>query len=314
MRIVVPEDLAERTLELLCEAPAVTSVVHLPGVSMEPVGDLILADVAREDASVIVSSLKELGLPERGTIALQVIDSAISDEADRAKRDAKGLESDAVVWEEVEARASEDTQLSVSFLAFMIIATLIASIGVMTDSPILIIGAMVVGPEFGPIAGICVALVERRADLAKRSLAALAVGFPLAILVTFGFTLLARAVNIAPDAISETSRPLTQFISNPNAFSFVVAFLAGAAGILSLTAAKSGALIGVLISVTTIPSAGNIAVAAAYGAWSELSGALIQLSVNLAMLVLSGVLTLFVQRLVYDARRKRHLQEPYRQA
>jgi uncharacterized hydrophobic protein (TIGR00271 family) len=214
----------------------------------------------------------------------------------------------------VEARASEDTQLSVSFLAFMIIATMIASIGVMTDSPILIVGAMVVGPEFGPIAGICVALVERRADLAKRSLAALAVGFPVAILLTFGFTLLARAVSIAPDAVSETSRPLTQFISNPNAFSFIVAFLAGAAGILSLTSAKSGALIGVLISVTTIPAAGNIAVAAAYGDWPELRGALIQLSVNLAMLMLSGVLTLFVQRRVYVSRRKRHLEEPYRRA
>jgi hypothetical protein len=86
LRIVVPSDLAGRTLELLCEAPAVTSVVHLPGVSKEPVGDLILADVAREDASVIVSSLKELGVPERGTIAMQAIDSAISEEADRAMR------------------------------------------------------------------------------------------------------------------------------------------------------------------------------------------------------------------------------------
>ncbi|MET0915285.1 MAG: DUF389 domain-containing protein [Jiangellaceae bacterium] len=37
--------------------------------------------------------------------------------------------------------------------------------------------------------------------------------------------------------------------------------MAGIAGILSLTAAKSGALIGVLISVTTVPAAGRSAVA-----------------------------------------------------
>src|SRR3954454_19409732 len=103
VRIVVPEELAERTLELLCTAPAVTSVVHLKGAARRPRGDLILADVAREDASVIVSALKELGIPRVGTIALQTVDSAISDEAERADAEAEGLPSDAVVWEEVEA-------------------------------------------------------------------------------------------------------------------------------------------------------------------------------------------------------------------
>jgi uncharacterized hydrophobic protein (TIGR00271 family) len=314
IRLVVPEDLSGRVLDLLCEAPAVTSVAHLKGAAHKPRGDLILADVAREDASVIVSSLKELGLAERGTIALEVIDSAISDEAKRAEEEASGLPSDAVVWEEVEARASENTELGVSFLLFMVVATLIAAIGVMTDSPILIIGAMVVGPEFGPLAGLSVAIVEGRRDLAKRSLLALAVGFPVAIAVTFLATLLARAVGIAPDAVAETSRPLTQFISNPDAFTVIVAFLAGVAGMLSLTSAKSGALIGVLISVTTIPAAGNIAVAAAYGAWSEFAGAVIQLSVNLVMLVLAGLLTLFIQRRFYLARRKEHLDADYRKS
>jgi uncharacterized hydrophobic protein (TIGR00271 family) len=243
-----------------------------------------------------------------------MIDSAISDEARRAEKDASGLPSDAVVWEEVEARASENTELGAGFLLFMLIATLIAAIGVMTDSPILIIGAMVVGPEFGPLAGVSVALVEKRRDLAKKSLIALAVGFPVAIVLTFLGTLLARELAIAPDAISEASRPLTQFISNPDAFTVIVAFLAGVAGILSLTSAKSGALIGVLISVTTIPAAGNIAVASAYGDWSEFRGALLQLSVNLVMIVVAGVLTLYVQRRLYIARRKKHLDAPYRKA
>ena len=314
MRIVVPPELSKRTLDLLCAAPAVTSVVLLEGAARKPEGDLILADVAREEASVIVDALKELDIPRVGTIALEVIDSAISDEAERAEREAAGLPSDAVVWEEVESRTSENTELGSSFLAFMVIAMLIAAIGVMTDSPILIIGAMVVGPEFGPLAGLSVATVQRRRDLARRSLVALAVGFTLGIVVTYLATLLARAIGIAPEQVTEASRPLTEFISKPDAFSVGVAFLAGVAGILSLTSAKSGALIGVLISVTTIPAAGNIAVAAAYGDWTEFKGAVIQLSVNLLMLFVAGVLTLTVQRLVYTSRRKGQLDEPYRAA
>ena len=84
-----------------------------------------------------------------------------------------------MVWEEVEQRTSENTELSLSFVAFMVLAMQIAAVGILLDQPILIVGAMVVGPEFGPLAGLCVALVERRTDLARRSLVALGVGFPV---------------------------------------------------------------------------------------------------------------------------------------
>ena len=314
LRLVVPKDIARRTLDMLCMADAVSSVIHIEDAARKPDGDVILADVAREDASVLIATLKELGIHERGSIAIEEIDTAISRVAVEAEKHAAGLPSDAVVWEEVESRTSEETELSGSFLGFMVIATMIAAIGVMTDSTILIIGAMVVGPEFGPLAGLSVAIVQRRRDLARKSLIALAVGFPLAMTLTLAGTLVLRWTGIAPDEVGELSRPLTQFISHPDEFSVIVALLAGVAGILSLTSSKSGALIGVLISVTTIPAAGNAAVAVAYGDWSEWAGAVEQLTLNLAMLVLAGVTTLFVQRRFYVSRRKRHLGHDYRQA
>ena len=166
----------------------------------------------------------------------------------------------------------------------------------MLDSTILIIGAMVVGPEFGPIAGFCVAAVERRGDLAKRSLLALAVGFPVGIAVTVLATLIVKWTGIAPEEFESGERRFTQFIAHPDEWSFIVAFLAGMAGVLSLSSAKSGALVGVLISVTTIPAAANIGVAAAYADWDEFGGALAQLAVNLAAIVLAGTGTLYLQR------------------
>jgi uncharacterized hydrophobic protein (TIGR00271 family) len=312
LRIVVPKDLAKRVLDLLCAAPAVTSVVHLVGVARKPDGDVILCDVAREDASVILSALKELEVNKRGSISLEEVDSAVSDVADEAEKAASGLPSDAVVWEEVEERTSENTELGGAFAAFMVIATLIAAVGVMTDSPILIIGAMVVGPEFGPLAGLSVAVVDRKRHLAARSLLALAVGFTLAMTLTYLATLVLRGTGIAPDTIE--SRSLTQFISHPDEFTVIVALLAGTAGMLSLTSAKSGALIGVLISVTTIPAAGNAAVAVAYQDFGEWRGAVEQLTMNLILIVLAGVVTLLLQRRLYKSRRKKHLMAPYRTA
>ncbi len=172
-------------MELLCGSPSVVNVVRLEGVAHKPVGDVILCDVAREDASVIIGDLKELEIPKHGSIAVETVDSAhLGRWRSPPRRPPPGLPSDAVVWEEVEQRTSENTELSLSFVAFMVLAMQIASVGILLDQPILIVGAMVVGPEFGPLAGLCVALVERRKDLARRSLVALGVGFPVAMLVT----------------------------------------------------------------------------------------------------------------------------------
>jgi uncharacterized hydrophobic protein (TIGR00271 family) len=314
LRIVAPSHEAEHALELLRASPSACNLIHLPGAAYKPEGDVILVDVAREDASVIVSDLKEFGIHHQGSIAMEDVDSLISDAADRAEKAAAGMPSDAVVWEEVEARTSENIELSGSFLAFMVLACLIAAVGIMLDSPILIIGAMVVGPEFGPIAGFCVAAVNKRRDLMKRSLVPLVVGFPLGITAAYLFTLLIRAADLTPDGFSAGVHPTTDFISHPDAFSFMVALFAGAAGMLSLTNAKSGALVGVLISVTTIPAAANIAVAAAFLDRDEWLGAQAQLAVNLTAICLAGIITLFIQRKLFQRRRRAHLHDHAREA
>ncbi len=314
LRIVAPTEIAHRALELLEGSPAVLNIVHLHGVATKPDGDLILCDVAREEASVILGDLKELEIPRVGSIAVEEIDTALSDAADAAEEAAPGLPSDAVVWEEVEQRTSENIELSMSFVAFMVLAMQIGAVGILLDQPILIVGAMVVGPEFGPLAGLCVALVQRRPDFARRSLMALGVGFPTGIVLAFVATLFFKWTGVGPEELVASQHQLTGFISNPDFFSFSVAFGAGIVGILSLTNSKSGALIGVLISVTTIPAASNIGVAAAYGDWGEAGGAAAQLAINLTSIVLAGVLTLFVQRRYYVARRRKHLGDPSRAA
>lgn len=314
LRIVVPSYQSEHTLDLLRNTPSVCNLIFLERAAERPEGDVILCDVAREDASVIVSDLRELEIDREGSIAMEHIDSLTSDAARRAEQAAAGLPTDAVVWEEVEARTSENIELSASFLAFMTLACLIASIAIILDSPVLIIGAMVVGPEFGPIAGLCVALVQRRVEVARRSLTALAIGFPVGITAALAFTLFVRAAGLTPEGFSAAVHPATDFIAHPNEFSFFVAVFAGCAGVLSLTSTKSGALVGVLISVATIPAAANIGVAAAYADWSEWRGAMLQLIVNLAGIFLAGILTLYVQRLLYLRRRRAHLHHEAREA
>jgi uncharacterized hydrophobic protein (TIGR00271 family) len=307
LRIVVPADRSEKVVALLEANPSVSSLAQFEGAARKPRGDVILCDVAREDASVVIDDLRELGVQREGSISIEEVESHVSAAAEEAERAAPGLPGDAVVWEEVESRTSESSELNANFIAFMVLACLIASAGVMLDQPILIIGAMVVGPEFGPLAGFCVAAVERRLDPGLRSFLALAVGFPAGITAAFLFSLFADAVGLV-DRFSLDQHPLTKFISEPGTFSFIVALFAGVAGMLSMTSAKSGALVGVLISVTTVPAAAAIGVAAAFADWSNWVGAMGQLTINLTCIVLAGTATLYVQRALFERRRERHLR------
>jgi uncharacterized hydrophobic protein (TIGR00271 family) len=314
LRLVVPADRSRKVLGLLEATPSACNLVFLADAARQPAGDVILCDVAREEASVVIDDLRELGISEDGSIALEQIDSQISTAAKRAERAARGAPSDAVVWEEVEARTSESSELGGNFLLFMALACLIGSVGIFTGSPILIVGAMVVGPEFGPLAGLCVAVVERRRGPALRSLGALAVGFPVGITAAFLFALICVATGLVDADFKSVDNPLTQFIAEPDAFSVIVAVFAGTAGVLSLTSAKSGALIGVLISVTTIPAAANVGVAAALGNWADWRGAMAQLSLNLIGIVLAGISTLYIERRLFERRRRRHREDGTRAA
>jgi len=306
LRIVVPERHADQAMDLLCAADSVLNVIRLSDLARRPDGVVIMCDVAREDASVVIADLKRLNIHREGSITLELIDTAISDVADRAEKHARGAPADAVVWEEVEARTNEQVELSGVFLTFMVLAALIATVGIYQDSAILIVGAMVVGPEFGPIAGLCVALVQRRRALALRSGIALAAGFPLAIGATFAATLAFRAVGLADSSFDQSSHSIANVIASPDFFAFFVAACAGAAGMLSLSTSKSGALIGVLISVTTIPAAANIGVTAAYGDGENFRGSVGQLAINLGAILVAGTATLTVQRQLYVRRLRRH--------
>jgi uncharacterized hydrophobic protein (TIGR00271 family) len=306
LRIVARRDKSEPALELLERSQSVSNVVFLEGAARRPEGDVILADVAREDASVVISDLRALGIAKDGSIALEEVDTQISEEAERAVEHAKGAPADAVVWEEVEARTNESVELSATFVAFMVIAALLAAVGIYQDSAILIVGAMVVGPEFGPLAGFCVALVHKRGRLAARSGLALAIGFPLAITAVYLATHAFKATGLFEADFTQEDHGFANIISEPDFFTFFVAACAGAAGMLSLSTAKSGALIGVLISVTTIPAAANIGVAAAYQDGDAWRGSVTQLAINLGSIIVAGAAVLYVQRLLYLRRKERH--------
>lgn len=295
IRVISPTSTTRAVRDLLLAEPGAAHLTVIPGVAVRPEGDLIEADLTRESVDQVLLQLYDLGVDHAGGVTLEMVDTSLSDAADAADAASPGDPADAVIWDELVARTGEESRLSLSFLTFLSIACLLAAIGVITDSPITVVGAMVLGPEFGPIAAVAVGVVLRRTDLVRRGALALAVGFPIAMLLT---ALAAFVFEVTGLLTAQTLADLSQvdFIYEVGPFSFIVALLAGAAGMLSLTSAKSAALVGVFISVTTVPAAAFAATALVKGRYDQALSSGVQLVVNIVGIVVAATAVLLAVR------------------
>ncbi|MDD2857252.1 MAG: DUF389 domain-containing protein [Candidatus Nanopelagicales bacterium] len=300
LRVNCPADASQAVQAILRAQPAVSSLSVIEGASQIPQGDLIFADIPRESANEVITALRAAGIDQTGTIVLNDADTWISRAAFDAERKAPGADSDAVVWASVIERAYNDTALTWTFISFMILATALAAIAIVTDSVILVIAAMVLGPEFTAVASLGLALVRRRPQLFRRALRTLIIGFSVSIAVVAAMAFIAQALGLITVDELTRPRPGTSFIYSPNMWSLVVAVIAGAAGVLALTSAHAGGLVGVFISVTTIPASGDAALAIVFGRWSEAAGSLTQLVVNIAGMAIAGWATLALQHVVWN--------------
>ncbi|MCH1865611.1 DUF389 domain-containing protein [Nocardioides sp. CFH 31398] len=298
VRLTAPHDLAEQALARVRDDPTVVHLVALRGVVLDCDGDLLTFDLARENANAVLGDLRAMGVEQQGSLRVDEAETLMSYAADRAEELAPGEPVDAVIWDAVEERAAIDARWSWSFLAFMVLATLIASVGRYLDQPILIVGAMVVGPEFAPLACVCFALARRSWGLIGPATGSLAGAVAAAAVVTYVVWQVADLAGVV-DRRAATTGDLTEFIVAPDVWSFVVAVLAGVAGVLSLTASKSSTLVGVFISVTTVPAIGTLGLTLAVGAWGEAWSSVLQLAINVAGIVLAGTLTLAVQSAIW---------------
>ncbi|TQF69307.1 DUF389 domain-containing protein [Rhodococcus spelaei] len=300
LRILAPTDLTDGAIRILEEEPGVSGLVVLRGSVLRPPGDLVQADVAREAANDVIERLRATDLHHRGTIEIEPVHAWLSRSGFEAELRTPGSSADTVVWAEVAQRSYEDTELNWTYLSFMTMATLLAGIAIVTDSQILTIGAMVLGPEFGAIAALGVALVRRRFVLLRLAIRTLVVGFTAAIAVTAVAALAGRGLGWVTIDDVTGPRPGTAFIYTPDKWSFIVAVIAAAAGVLSLTSSKLGGLSGVFISVTTVPAAGNIALGIVFGVGSAVWGSTLQLLLNLFGMALAGWATLAFQQAVWS--------------
>jgi|HubBroStandDraft_2_1064218.scaffolds.fasta_scaffold22779_3 uncharacterized hydrophobic protein (TIGR00271 family) len=299
IRVVSPAAVTDRLVGHLRADAGVLNLVVMRAAAQRPAGDAVQFDLLPGSASPVLEQLRLLGLDQQSSVIVEAVDAALADPATHPAWHESYHGEHAPVWPVVEARIREDGTYAPSFFALLVFAALIGACGILTNSQILIVGAMVVGPEYNAIISVALGLDKRDGRAIGRGLLALLVGFLIAIAVTLVFALCIRWSGHTPRLYLTGLRPVSDLINSPNLFSVVVAVVAGIVGVVSLTLSKTGVLIGVFISITTIPAAADIAVSIAYRSWSEAGGSVLQLLLNVGLLIIVGALALRAQRLIW---------------
>ena len=302
VRVVSPPDLTRSLTDRLAAAPGVWNVVVQAGDARRPAGDAVQFDVRDGVANPVFQALRELGLDRDRVICVERVDAALTGQALPVPARGPLHREIAPVWEMVEAVIRQGEGYAPSFYALLAVAGLIGAVGILTNSQILIVAAMVVGPEYNAIIGVALGISKRVRAEVRDGLLALCWGFSIAIALTLLFGLAVRSSGKTPAAFLDGARPVADLINTPNIFSVIVAVLAGIVGVVSLTEARANALIGVFISVTTIPAAASIGVSVAYSSWSEAGGSVLQLLLNVVLLILVGAAGLHTQRMIWRRR------------
>jgi uncharacterized hydrophobic protein (TIGR00271 family) len=304
LRVVSPPDITARVAPLLIADPGVLNLSVIEASVQHPEGDAIQCDVLRGRANEVVAQLRALGIDERGSIVIEPVTTSISALAVRAGAVRPRFDEFAPVWEEVDARIRSDGRFPPSWFGLLTIAGLIAAVGLLTNSQILIVGAMVVGPEYGAIVALAYGVTRRDPALIQKSSVALIAGFSIAILASLLLGLVIRGAGLEPKLFALGVRPVSSLINTPDWFSFIVAALAGIVGVISLTEARASTLIGVFISVTTIPAAADIGVSLAFGSYPEALGSVEQLLLNVFVLAAVAVVGIPTQRRIWSRVRR----------
>jgi uncharacterized hydrophobic protein (TIGR00271 family) len=304
VRVVSPSGSTGHLVERLSANPGVRNLVVIRGAARRPDGDAVQFDLLTRFANPVLRELRGQ-VQEHGSIVIQNVDAAITGPGEAGDHRGERYGEVPPVWELVESTIRAGGEYPPSFFALLVIAGLIGAVGILTNSQILIVAAMVVGPEYGAIMATALGIDKREGRAVRQGLAALTSGFALAFVATLIFGLLIRWSGETPRLYEAGVRPVSDLINSPNVFSVIVAVLAGIVGVVSLTESRANALIGVFISVTTIPAASDMGLSAAYGSWTEARGSTFQLLLNVVLLVAVGALGLHLQRSVWRSRSAR---------
>ena len=288
LRASIPDQDGDRFHGLLRRHEGVRRVMRQPDEAAAG-AEVFVADVEPAAADPLIEAIDELGIARDDFVLAKLDVVAPLRHLASEHGGAAGF-----AWVEIVGQARANSRPLARYLALINVAAVIAALGVITGSSILIVGAMAVSPDLLPICATCVGVVSGRWALASRSFVTLSLGLGLVVVTAAVLSALLKLAGLLPDDFRVEDSPL-HTLAHTDYSTVLVALAAGVAAMLAFET-RASAAVGVAISVTTIPASAYLGVALGGGGIESADGGLVVLVVNVGLLLISGTATLFAQR------------------
>ncbi|MFC4989912.1 TIGR00341 family protein [Saliphagus infecundisoli] len=258
-----------------------TAVVYfpLPSQAVEPVLDSLQEAGIEDDAYTVVVDAE--------TVIARKFD-ALQDRYENGD-----VEDDRISRQELRTEAEELTPSFPVYVVMTVISALVATAGLLLDSPAVVVGSMVIAPLIGPALGASIGTVIDEPELLIDGAKYQALGVVLAIGSAAAMAWFVRVTHVVPPGmdiaeVGEISERLA-----PDLLSLVIALGAGVAGVLSVSTGVSVALVGVMIAAALIPPAAAAGISLAFGHPGAALGSTVLVFVNVLSVNLAGLVTLW---------------------
>jgi uncharacterized hydrophobic protein (TIGR00341 family) len=240
----------------------------------------------------VLDDLRETGVDRDAYTVVLDAETVISERFEQL-RDQYAEENgddDRIAREELRTKAEDLAPALPNYVILTVVSAVIATAGLLLDSPAVVVGSMVIAPLVGPAMAASVGTVVDDGELFVRGVKLQALGMGLAIVSAAVFAWAVKTIYLIPPGTEITAIPEIRERLTPDFLSLVVALGAGVAGVLSLSTGVSTALVGVMIAVALMPPAATVGIGLAFGQPVVSLGAGVLalvngLSINLAALV-----------------------------
>ncbi|SDJ56281.1 TIGR00341 family protein [Natronorubrum texcoconense] len=253
-------------------------------------GELVSFPLPPQAVERVLSSLREAGIDDQ-FVVVSSIETARTPRIDELEeRYVNGQEEDdSIAHEEIRSRAMNMTPGRVTYYAMTVLSAIVATAGLLLDSPAIVVGSMVIAPQVSAALTGTVGLVLDDREMVIDGLTSLAFGLGVAIVSAFVFAWIVRSGGVVPSTIDITAIVQVQNRISPGLLAIVVGICAGAAGAFGLATAIPVSLVGVMIAVALIPAAAAVGIGMAWGDPSVALGAFVLVAVNATSILFSGL-------------------------
>ncbi len=239
-----------------------------------------------------LESLREVGIERDAYTVVLAAETVVSRQFDDlVERYEEERDADRIAREELRARAEEMAPATKTYVLMTVVSVVIATAGLLLDSPSVVVGSMVIAPLIGPAMATNVGTVLADEDLFARGAKLQVLGLLLAVVAATAFAAVVKTVNLVPPGLDPTSVGEIAERTAPDVLSLVVALGAGVAGAVSLRSGVSASLVGVMIAVALVPPTAAIGIGIAWGLPSVVVGSSVLVLVNALSINLAALAT-----------------------